>query len=799
MSGIPSITSSTSSQPQAVNERYSICIKTPSSLHDQGSASVPHTSVVPQHPKEESATSTKASGKGSQSRGLLLGSSSEGNDSQETPNRRSSFQTLKDMFVAPSAGSTAPRTLGSATVGHQASNRSRQEDREDGSEPPRRSFLPFESLLSARSSNRSESVQRRVTGQKSSQFAPVPVLRQGFNRADSMAGNFQHMRSSREARTTQNEPVPEDQTVMEVTTDLYQSSGAFVESTSDMPVGWRSSQATVCTTRSTLRPLNSLAQPSAPPGKPSEIAVEAREFRTISSLGSRHQLHSNDPDSSQQRLSISLDDPELLRGVSPLHLLSGFGHHLRDHVGSEADFALSMHCGQLDDFISHSWVVPWWPKVLALTLVYNKRAAAFSSVFVAVSAALLQQNAILPPMGKANAQELITGSFVFPVNGDGERDDQLPFGMWSVLSGTLVLSILLLFWQRISYWVPCKRKKLVFLDKLSINQSDEDEKDAGIRALGAFLAHTNRMVILWSPIYFRRLWCTYELAVFKYVERRDPLGRVREGHREAPILFMPVELAKIVFCVLILAVMTQMSLEIYYLAPSLYEESNVTIAARMLTMAVFTALIHVVRLYCRDHNTLSSQLESFSVREASAFSESDRKLVHERIARWFNGKLTPQWNMTQEELDDGLNAFDEVVKTSFKYDVLNTIGNEAGVPYDLAITASLPIWFSMLDIVSPAMSVSSLETKIGLWVYSLSLWLLCMPILFALILRIAHYVCARQRLFIIEILIDIVLGGVAFGLIFVLFMGLTILRSLSLWALIGGVIGYAFITYKLFK
>ena len=36
----------------------------------------------------------------------------------------------------------------------------------------------------------------------------------------------------------------------------------------------------------------------------------------------------------------------------------------------------------------------------------------------------------------------------------------------------------------------------------------------GISNLHVFLQRSKRLVILWSPDYFTRLWCTWEVAVY---------------------------------------------------------------------------------------------------------------------------------------------------------------------------------------------------------------------------------------------------------------------------------------------
>ena len=53
-----------------------------------------------------------------------------------------------------------------------------------------------------------------------------------------------------------------------------------------------------------------------------------------------------------------------------------------------------------------------------------------------------------------------------------------------------------------------------FLDKACISQESTETMTEGISNLHVFLQRSKRLVILWSPDYFTRLWCTWEVAVY---------------------------------------------------------------------------------------------------------------------------------------------------------------------------------------------------------------------------------------------------------------------------------------------
>jgi len=52
------------------------------------------------------------------------------------------------------------------------------------------------------------------------------------------------------------------------------------------------------------------------------------------------------------------------------------------------------------------------------------------------------------------------------------------------------------------------------MDKCCIDQRTEESKQTGVAYLGDFLHDCDQMVVMLSSSYMKRLWCTYELAMF---------------------------------------------------------------------------------------------------------------------------------------------------------------------------------------------------------------------------------------------------------------------------------------------
>ncbi|KAF4678653.1 hypothetical protein FOZ60_016317 [Perkinsus olseni] len=70
----------------------------------------------------------------------------------------------------------------------------------------------------------------------------------------------------------------------------------------------------------------------------------------------------------------------------------------------------------------------------------------------------------------------------------------------------------------------------VFLDKCCISQVDPVERMRGISRLSEYLRISDKFVILWSPDYFKRLWCVYELACFLQTHDERDVIVIHPGH-----------------------------------------------------------------------------------------------------------------------------------------------------------------------------------------------------------------------------------------------------------------------------
>mmetsp|Transcript_92580 Transcript_92580/g.257882 ORF Transcript_92580/g.257882 Transcript_92580/m.257882 type:complete len:586 (-) Transcript_92580:19-1776(-) len=407
-----------------------------------------------------------------------------------------------------------------------------------------------------------------------------------------------------------------------------------------------------------------------------------------------------------RRLSLCLTERqcgELLRAVSVPVLLWRGGRHfgqgaLASMVFSEEEaeelFHNSRPVTHLDEFLSHSWHDSARAKFMVLSLYYNALPASVISIAVAFFAFLLRLFGHLPVWTK------VTYAGVKGAHAS-----------WSLAAGTLSFYVSLQLWHHMPAWLAGSRKRAVFFDKLCVHQGDPHLKESGIRSLAAFINHADRLLILWSPRYFRRLWCTVEVAALvrllgaprgggKSRRRCSPkwlavpfsrasiadsaLVRKRLTDRLATsLVFRPLALGTLVWLAAVTMPIVYTLVSIGYV---LCGEVGLPIAlVAYCPSAFFFVLLvpsfHSLRRYARERHNLQAQLEEFSVQEAACFSTSDRLLIFDSIKCWFGD----------------LEHFNSHVRTTVARLVMANIGHPASFPLRWSAIMALPTIWNAFD------------------------------------------------------------------------------------------------------
>merc|ERR1712048_633793 len=199
-----------------------------------------------------------------------------------------------------------------------------------------------------------------------------------------------------------------------------------------------------------------------------------------------------------------------------------------------------------------------------------------------------------------------------------------------------------------------------FLDCVCICQHDIDLKLQGIMHLAGFLRSSRELVILLDHLYFSRLWCVYELAMFRAL---NPSGSIR---------FLPLYLSDVLYQV-----------HLYYFA----------CAAGFLVMwgilpggvmgfhiAAFIAMVPMYSISAKgghDHAELvthmSSSLDVFDVRLANITCETDRLKLESKISVMYGS----------------LDVFNDMVRKDVKNSVLHELaGQRSPLPYKMLLFSS---------------------------------------------------------------------------------------------------------------
>ena len=138
---------------------------------------------------------------------------------------------------------------------------------------------------------------------------------------------------------------------------------------------------------------------------------------------------------------------------------------------------------KISTFWRHSWHGGQWKKILTLLTYYNGFAALLGDFLVAILMMILVGFDLLPGLDRGSQGPL--------------------FSMWCVHSGFIVTTLVLLLWRS---------QNKIFLDRICINQQDNDLKAQAIFSLAGLLKRSDVVLILWDLTWRERLWCLFELA-----------------------------------------------------------------------------------------------------------------------------------------------------------------------------------------------------------------------------------------------------------------------------------------------
>lgn len=384
-------------------------------------------------------------------------------------------------------------------------------------------------------------------------------------------------------------------------------------------------------------------------------------------------------------------DPSLLRGVTLSAGLSGWGKHFASQASSsmyavqQRDWNLSFKVQNLHHFLSHDWKTSRSAKTLSLLLIFNTRAAFLATLPFCILIGLWREP-IRPVLSMAHWIGHPLDLLAYPI-----------------------FLFFFCFWQRFRYLL--KRPVVVFLDKLCIAQHDSDQKAQGILGLASFLDKSANLTILWSPRYFSRLWCCYEIATF-----------LREAQAQAakPVTLFPVAFSWIAVLYMITFALPMLGVyAIFAIDPEIATSSCFECEALGFALLGADFVLEAVMVYAgldlfSSVDGLDRQLRDFNIKEADCFCCSqnhqhpetgetlmcDRIFVYEAVKQWYVRSV----RYGDDGDDDALEGFNQAVRTGLRIKVLESVSKASGVLLPQELVFYLPC-FVMLPAVSDSVAM----------------------------------------------------------------------------------------------
>jgi hypothetical protein len=354
--------------------------------------------------------------------------------------------------------------------------------------------------------------------------------------------------------------------------------------------------------------------------------------------------------------------------------------------GASAEtFACSHEVDSLDFFLSHSWRDSGRLKWILLLWEMNF-----------TSALLLSSLGGAVVLATILAQPSLTGmSFAF-----------IAFTLR--LSVALMFLFVLLSAHRINGTNP-----VFFLDKACINQTDPVLKELGIKNIGGFLRHSNCMLVTCGKDYFSRLWCCYELSL--YILLRGP-----RAVRLVPLYQAGFGVLLVLIVVVLDLVSAAVSFAICHLLhlPSSLGKLDPAVHLNIRVCLWYSCFGILVSWYKIDLHangqSLKADLATFEVRNAHAWCcevshvlpdgeqiPCDRVFVEANIKAWYG---------TEEH--DGLDEFNDQVRTNVSADVASLIGKTPLLPLHIIVMlTALTSWGGICRIFVYLFHTECLELK----------------------------------------------------------------------------------------
>ena len=401
--------------------------------------------------------------------------------------------------------------------------------------------------------------------------------------------------------------------------------------------------------------------------------------------------------------------PEVLRVT---HAHKAFQDCARALRKTNADdlYAESFISQKVACFWSHSWHGTSWMKMLSLMMRYNGLPSVLVGSCTALVMAGLFSCGLLPGIRRA---DWLIGQW----------------STWSIGGGFTATVITFCLWRP---------QQQVFLDRVCINENDQDQKAASIFSLAGILKRSDEMLILWDATWGERLWCLFELAAFlKSRDAREQRLTIR------PTFLGPCSIALFIGICIVVLPLTILPM------PASNPLFHVFGSFLFILIPAYF-IVAAFRAYFRSVETLKAKLQNLSFDNTRCACcdlghvqggipmMCDRQIVKKCVSIWFG---------SQE-------AFEDCVRSA----VLQTV--VAGLQENIftrgwSLSVSVPLLWAFLDLVVSHVAGGNISFAIALLIEGLVLWLFCLPLFIDLCRFLMCRYCQRGTSTFREILVNL--------------------------------------------
>lgn len=328
----------------------------------------------------------------------------------------------------------------------------------------------------------------------------------------------------------------------------------------------------------------------------------------------------------------------------------------------EHEYNLSRPAPDIPFFISHSWRTGRLQKANAIAIFLHARVAVLITLLtLATLSAIVGYRFSL---SDTLCQPKTTMAWLY---------DCFWAGAVPVITG-LVFAFVVQF----GYHLP-GMKAYFFLDKVCIHQGDTASKQRVIESLDILLLYSRRMLVLWAPDYFDRLWCIYELATFM---KLHPDGAAR-------VDFIPTWMPTFISLMNLMLAFTMPILALTSTGPILGWGMDVAgpywgyvlvhDLACILPMALGASICY---LKVSQHTLMMRQMSNFRLGEAMCQEPSDKAFIL--------GLIELMWSSSPDS-QDGQQNFERHVREKLPVQLEKAMGARAIFPYHVTLIAFLPL------------------------------------------------------------------------------------------------------------